>query len=73
MAISFKKLLAIFKEKGITSYTVKKENIISSGAYEKLSKQKNPTVDTVTINRLCKYLNCQPADIMEYVENKEEQ
>lgn len=72
MAISFKKLLAIFKEKNITSYTVKKEKIISSGVYDKLTKQENPRVDTDTLNKLCKYLHCQPGDIMEYVEEKEE-
>lgn len=71
MAISFKKLTAIFREKNITSYTIKKEKIISSGVYDKLTKQENPRVDTDTINNLCKYLGCQPGDIMEYVEEKE--
>lgn len=69
MAINFRKLLKMFEEKGVTSYTVKKEKIISSGTYEKLTKQENPTIDTVTIDRLCKYLKCQPGDIMEYTED----
>ena len=72
MAISFKKLLAIFKEKNITSYTIKKEKIISSGVYDKLVKQENPRVDTDTINNLCKYLECQPGDIMEYVDDEKD-
>lgn len=71
VAISFKKLTAIFREKNITSYTIKKEKIISSGVYDKLTKQENPRVDTDTINNLCKYLGCQPGDIMEYVEEEE--
>jgi DNA-binding Xre family transcriptional regulator len=31
---------------------------------------KNKRVDTETINKLCKLLNCQPGDIMEYVPDK---
>ena len=29
-------------------------------------------IDTRTIGNLCKYLNCQPGDLMEYVPDKQE-
>lgn len=66
MPISFEKLLKLFDEKGITSYTVKKYNIMSQSAYTKMrSGQGN--IDTRTIERLCDYLDCQPGDLMEYI------
>lgn len=66
MPISFEKLLKLFDKKGITSYTVKKYNIMSQSAYTKMrSGQGN--IDTRTIERLCDYLDCQPGDLMEYI------
>ena len=40
-------------------------DIISSPTLAKLSK--GETIKTDVIDRICKKLNCQPADIMEYV------
>lgn len=65
MPISYKKLLSIFEEKGITSYTIKKEKIIGQATWKKIHE--NGHIDTRSIESLCKYLNCQPGDIMEYV------
>lgn len=65
MPINYKKLLSIFEEKGITSYTIKKEKVIGQSAWKKIHE--NGHIDTRTIEALCKYLNCQPGDIMEYV------
>ncbi len=66
MSISYRKLLAIFKERGITSYTIKKDNVIGQASYRKI--QEGGHIDTRTIESLCKYLHCQPGDIMEYVD-----
>ena len=54
------------EERGINSYTLKKEGIIGQGTYYAI---KNGTggLDHRSINKLCKYLNCQPGDLMEYV------
>lgn len=65
MSISYNKLLILFKEKGITSYTIKKEKIVGQSAWKKIHE--NGHIDTRTIEALCKYLDCQPGDIMEYV------
>ena len=70
MAISYRKLLIIFDEKGITSYTLtKKDKIIGQSTWKKIKDGGN--IDTKTINTLCKYLNCQPGDILEYVEDRD--
>ena len=65
MPIVYDKLLKIHNEKGINSYTIKKERIIGQASYKKIKE--GGDIDTRTISKLCKYLNCQPGDILEYV------
>ena len=67
MAISYNKLLKIFAERGITSYTMRKENIIGQATWKKVHEGGH--IDTRTIDTLCAYLKCQPGDMMEYVED----
>ena len=56
-------------QKGITTYTIRKENIVSQAALTKM-KNGEGNIDTRTLERLCSILNCQPGDIMEYVSEK---
>ena len=65
MAISYKKLLNLFKEKGITSYVIKRDKIIGQASWKKIHEGGH--IDTRTIENLCRYLNCQPGDILEYI------
>lgn len=66
MPISYNKLLVLFEKKGITSYTItKKEKIIGQATWKKIHE--NGHIDTRTIEALCKYLDCQPGDILEYI------
>lgn len=58
------------KEKGLTTYRIRKENIISQSALSALKNGKSVT--TETIEKLCRALGCQPGDIMEYVEDNQE-
>lgn len=67
MAISYNKLLKIFSERGITSYTIKKDNVVGQSAWKKVHEGGH--IDTRTIDALCAYLKCQPGDMMEYVED----
>ena len=70
MPISYSKLLKIFAEKGITSYTVtKKDKIIGQATWKKIHDGGH--IDTRTIEARCKYLGCQPGDIIEYIESDE--
>lgn len=63
----YDKLFAKLKEAGISSYKIRKDNLISQAS---LTKMKNGTgsIDTRTLERICALLHCQPGDIMEYVE-----
>ena len=67
MAISYNKLLKIFAERGITSYTIKKDNVVGQSAWKKVHEGGH--IDTRTIDALCAYLKCQPGDMMEYIED----
>ncbi len=66
MAIVYNKLFKLFEEKGITTYKIRKENIVSQGTLTKM-KNNSGSVDTRTIDKICKVLNCQPGDILEYI------
>ena len=68
MSIKYDKLLKLMEEKGVTSYTIKKDNIIGQATFKKIKE--GGDIDTRTIDKLCKLLNCQPGDIMEYVEDE---
>ena len=69
MPIKYDKLFELMKSKGLTTYRIRKEKIISEGTLQKLREGK--AVSTESIVSLCKALNCQPGDIMEYVEEQE--
>lgn len=65
MPIVYDKLFKLLKEKGWTTYKIRKEKLIGQAT---LTALRNGTggVDTKTIARLCEVLDCQPGDIMEY-------
>lgn len=63
--IVFNKLLALMEEKGLTTYRIRKEKIISEGTLQSIRKGKSITTDSIA--SLCKALDCQPGDLMEYI------
>lgn len=65
MSMNYSKLFALMKERGLTTYRIRQEKIIPEGTLQKL--RKNGAVSTDTICALCRTLQCQPGDIMEYV------
>ena len=69
MPIKYDKLFALLKEKGINTTIIRRDKIIGQGT---LTAIKNGTggLDARTIEKLCKLLNCQPGDILEYVEGE---
>ena len=71
MAIIYNKLFELLKEKGLTMYSLRKNKIIGTETLEKMRKGIGH-IDDRSINRLCEYLDCQPSDIMEYVEDNQE-
>lgn len=68
MPLSYQKLISIFNDRHITSYTFRKNKIISQAAWKKIHEGGH--IDTRTIESLCQYLNCQPGDILEYIPDK---
>ena len=68
--IRYEKLFRRLKEKGLTKYSLRKDNIVGVATLEKMRKGVGH-VDTRTIEKLCAYLHCQPGDIMGYIPDKE--
>ena len=65
MPLHFKvDILDALKEKGYTTYTLRKENILSQSTIQKLREGKGLAWDN--IERLCALLDCQPGDLLEY-------
>ena len=69
MAISFEKARKLLNEQGINTYTMKKTKILGQGTMAKIRDDKSVT--TATLETLCKLLNCQPGDLMEYIPDEE--
>ena len=70
MPMKYDRLFAMMKGKGLTTYRIRQDNIISQSALQSLREGKSVTVDT--ISALCNALDCQPGDIMEYVPDDKE-
>ena len=68
MPIKYEKLFALIKSRGKSEYYLRK-NGISPSILDKL-KHQTGGLDARTIEKLCKLLDCQPGDIMEYTEEE---
>ena len=54
-----------YKLKGYTTYTLRKENLLSQSTIQKLREKKGLAWEN--IDNLCKLLECQPGDLFEYI------
>jgi len=71
MALQFKvNILESLKEKGYTTYKLRKDNILSQSTLQKLREGKGLAWEN--IERLCALLDCQPGDLLEYVKEAAE-
>jgi len=68
--ISYAKLLAMMEAKGLTTYKIRKGKIIAEGTLQNIREGRGITTDSIAA--LCKALQCQPGDILEYVEDDQE-
>lgn len=64
--IIYDKLLKLMEDKGLTTYKIRKEKIISESTLQNIRDGKRITTDAIA--SLCGALECQPGDILEYVE-----
>ena len=71
MALQFKvNILESLKERGYTTYKLRKDNILSQSTLQKLREGKGLAWEN--IERLCALLDCQPGDLLEYVKEAAE-
>jgi putative transcriptional regulator len=64
--IDYDKLWALMKERGLTTYRIRKENIIGERTLQNIREGKGISMESLAA--LCKALECQPGDILEYVD-----
>ena len=57
-------IISALKKAGFNTNTIRKEKLLSEGTLQSLRKGKYISMDA--ISKICKLLNCQPGDIMEY-------
>ena len=69
MPISYNKLFLLMEQKGIKKIDLRSKYGINPKTVDSLVKNKSVTVDTLVT--LCKILNCQPGDLIEYIPDKE--
>lgn len=70
MGLQFKvDILSALKEKGITTYQIRKEKLLSESTVQKL--RAGIGVSWENLESLCRLLHCQPGDIIEFVETEE--
>ena len=55
------------KEKGYTSYKLRKDKIMGEAQIQKI--RNGEIASKETLNTICKLLQCQPGDILEYIED----
>lgn len=69
MPIKYKiDVLEKLKEAGYTTYRIRKEKLFSESTVQKF--RNNEPVSIENISTICKLLNVQPGDIMEYMEDE---
>ena len=70
MPLKFKiDVLEALKEKNISTYSLRKEKLLSESTIQKLRDNRGVSWDSLEV--ICKLLGCQPADLIEYVDEPE--
>lgn len=62
-------ILQLLKNFGYSTYKIRKEKIFTESQLQNIRDNKLLTQDA--LNKLCKLLNCQPGDILEYIPDEE--
>jgi len=58
-------VLSALKKIGFTTYKIRKDKIIGEAQMQKI--RTGEIASKETLNTLCRLLNCQPGDILEYI------
>lgn len=65
--IVFNKLWETMKNKGVTTYYLREKAGIDSKTIRRLKANEN--IETKTLDKICKALNCDISDIVEFVKD----
>jgi len=71
MPISYQRALDKMREKGLTTYRIRKENFMAQSTLQKLRDGRYVT--TEVIEKLCLALDCTPNDLMEITPPEQKQ
>ena len=66
--ISYRPLWETMKKKGVTQYALLKNGALDNKTLDALKKGKNITL--LTVERLCRALDCGPNEIVEFIEEE---
>lgn len=66
--ISYRKLFELMEQKNIKKRDLREKYNISPTIVNRLNNNSNVAIDTIMY--LCEILNCQPGDIVEYIQDK---
>ena len=70
MPVVYDKLLALMKERQITTYVMRQTKLIHADTYTNLKKREGG-LNHDTLNRVCEALQVQPGDICEFISDEE--
>lgn len=62
-------VLSALKDAGYSSYRIRKEKLLGEATLQKIRSKELVSWENITT--ICQLLNCQPGDIVEYVEASE--
>ena len=69
MPVKYKRdILSALREAGYSTYKLRQDKLLGEATIQQL--RNNELVSWTNIARLCKLLNCQPGDILEYEEEQ---
>lgn len=60
-------ILAALKEAGFNTNRLRKEKLLSEGVIQSL--RENKYISLQNISKVCELLNCQPGDLIEYIQD----
>ena len=62
-------LFDMLKNKGYSTYRLRKDKLLPESTVQKIRENKSITTDS--IGTLCRLLNCQPGEILQYIPDEE--
>ena len=65
--VDYSPLWDTMSERKITQYMMLQDKILDNHTLDRLKKNMNITL--ITLERICKYLNCTPNDVIQFTSN----